>query len=79
MKGYTCPDGDIADASKNKIYIVPVWWSVQAVALVKASSEEEAADLVTGMGLDRFKNVDYIPDSFEVDWDNIKETRFSFE
>ncbi len=53
-------------------YNVPVTWSICAMAEVEANNEEEAADLATGMDLDTFECAEYVPESFEVDWDNIR-------
>ena len=55
-----------------KKYVVPVYWTTSASAIVEAESIEDAADLATGMDLDTFENAEYCQQSFEVAWDLIE-------
>ena len=57
---------------KTNTYEVPVSWLVSATAIIEASDPALAADIATGMDLDTFENADYVEDSFDVDWDNIR-------
>ena len=54
-------------------YRVPVTWMVGAIVEIEAEDEDAAQDLATGMDLDTFEGVDYIPRSFDVDMDMIEE------
>lgn len=56
-----------------KKYVVPVYWTISASAIVEANSMEDAIDLVTGMDLDTFDNAGYLQNSFEVAGDLIEE------
>ena len=55
-----------------KKYLVPVYWTVSASAIVDAECSYDAGVLAEGMDLDCFDNADYSPDSFEVAFDCIE-------
>ena len=54
-----------------KKYIVPVYWTISARAIVEAESMEDAADFAAGMDIDSFDNP-AISSRPEIGWDLIE-------